>query len=218
VTAVRAVRAIRAGVRTDGRALRADAERNRLRVLEVAQEVFAKEGLEVPIDTIARRAGLGVGTLYRHFPTKEALFEAIVVDRMEQLVKDARAGAAAHDPGAAFFAFLERMAIVSAAKKDFLAALGGAALEEERIVAAKRQMKSALTVLLENAQAARAVRADVKALDVLTLVMAALGAAERHGAGPDERKRMLAVIFDGLRAAAPRPRSPRKAPRRKVPA
>ena len=59
---------------------------DRQKVLEVAQEVFAKEGLSVPIDQIARRAGLGVGTLYRHFPTKEALFEAIVVGRMEKLV------------------------------------------------------------------------------------------------------------------------------------
>ena len=94
---------------TQPRALRADAERNRQRVLQVAQELFATEGLAVPIDGIARRAGLGVGTLYRHFPTKEALFEAIVVGRMEQLVEAARAGARAHDRGGAFFGFLTRM-------------------------------------------------------------------------------------------------------------
>ena len=67
------------------RTLRADAERNRARVLKVAEEVFASEGLAVPIDEIARRAGLGVGTLYRHFPTKETLFEAIVVGRMQEI-------------------------------------------------------------------------------------------------------------------------------------
>ncbi len=181
------------------RALRADAERNRQRVLEVAQEVFAKEGLSVPIDEIARRAGLGVGTLYRHFPTKEALFEAIVVGRMEGLVSHARAAAKAGDAGRAFFDFLERMVAEGAAKKDFLTALAGTGVDMQRIAAIKQQMKRAVAVLLERAQEARAVRDDVEAVDVLTLVMGSVGAADRHGAGPRERSRLLAVIFDGLR-------------------
>ena len=71
------------------RPLRADARRNRAKVLEAAEEVFASEGLAVPIDEVARRAGVGVGTVYRHFPTKEALFEAIVVARLEALVERA---------------------------------------------------------------------------------------------------------------------------------
>jgi AcrR family transcriptional regulator len=182
------------------RALRADAERNRQRVLEVAQEVFAKEGLSAPIDEIARRAGLGVGTLYRHFPTKEALFEAIVVGRMEGLVSHARAGAKADDPGSAFFDFLERMVAEGAAKKDFLTALAGTGVDMQRIAAIKQQMKRAVAVLLERAQKARAVRDDVETVDVLTLVMGSVGAADQHGAGPRERSRLLAVIFDGLRA------------------
>src|SRR5271170_7879529 len=108
---------------TQPRPLRADAERNRQRVLEIAQQVFATEGLAVPIDEIARRAGLGVGTLYRHFPTKEALFEAIVIGRIEGLVDYAREGARAPDPGVAFFGFLSRMVEEGSAKKDFLGAL-----------------------------------------------------------------------------------------------
>src|SRR5262249_36623199 len=90
------------------RPLRADAERNRQPVLEVAQAVFASEGLAVPIDEIARRAGLGVGTLYRHFATKEALYEAILVNRMQALVEEARAAAGAEDPGEAFFEIIGR--------------------------------------------------------------------------------------------------------------
>ena len=70
--------------------MRADAVKNRARILEAAEEIFATEGVSVPIDTVAERAGLGVGTLYRHFPTKEALFEAIVVDRLEQLLETVR--------------------------------------------------------------------------------------------------------------------------------
>jgi AcrR family transcriptional regulator len=181
------------------RPLRADAERNRQRVLEVAQQVFATEGLAVPIDEIARRAGLGVGTLYRHFPTKEALFEAIVIGRIEGLVEHARLGARAPDPGAAFFGFLSRMVEDGAAKKDFLAALAGTGVDMERIAAAKQRMKRAVNVLVERAQEARALRSDVSASDVLTLVMGAVGAADRHGAGTAERKRLLTVIFDGLR-------------------
>ncbi len=184
---------------TPPRPLRADAERNRQRVLEVAQEVFASEGLAVPIDAIARRAGLGVGTLYRHFPTKEALFEAIVVGRMEQLVEHARAGAKAADPGAAFFGFLERMVDEGAAKRDFLTALAGTGVDLERIAAIKRRMKRPVAVLVERAQAAGALRGDVSATDVMTIVMGTVGAADRNGAGPAERKRLLAVIFDGLR-------------------
>jgi AcrR family transcriptional regulator len=182
------------------RPLRSDAERNRQRVLEVAQEVFAKEGLAVPIDEIARRAGLGVGTLYRHFPTKEALFEAILVGRTERLADLAQAGAKASDPGAAFFAFLSQMVEEGQAKKDYLAALAGTGVDMKQIAAAKERMKRAVAVLVVRAQKARVIRPDVGAGDVLTLVMGTVGAADRYGAGPAERKRLLGVIFDGLRA------------------
>ena len=88
------------------RPLRADAARNRARVLEVAYETFAQEGLSVPIDEIARRAGVGAGTVYRHFPTKEALFRAIVASRLQRLIDSATPLLEGDDPGAAFFAFL----------------------------------------------------------------------------------------------------------------
>jgi len=185
------------------RPLRADALRNRGRVLEVAQEVFATEGLAAPIDEIARRAGLGVGTLYRHFPTKEALFEAIVVGRMEQLVEQARAGAGRDDPGEALFEFLSRMSAESAKKKDFLAALAGKGVDLARLAALKQQMKRAVAVLVARSQRAGALRSDVGAGEVLALVMGVVGAAERHGAGPAERRRLLGVVFDGLRARRP---------------
>jgi AcrR family transcriptional regulator len=195
---------------TAARPLRADAERNRQRVLEVATQVFASEGLAVPIDEIARRAGLGVGTLYRHFPTKEALFEAIVIGRMERLVEQARAGAKAADPGAAFFGFLSGMVDDAAAKKDFMAALASTGVDMQRIAAAKQRMKKALAVLVERAQDAGAVRADLSAGDALTIVMGTARAADGHGARPAERKRLLQIVFDGLRASpalAARPRA-----------
>ena len=123
--------------RIDAPPLRADARRNRERILEVAREVFASEGLSVPIDTVAARAGIGVGTVYRHFPTKEALFAAIVTDRVEALGADARAALEDDDPGAALFGFLttmaERSATDMALADAFAAAEIGRASCRERV-------------------------------------------------------------------------------------
>src|SRR5258707_13088647 len=100
------------------RPLRADARRNREKVLHAAREAFAASGLGVPLDEIAARAGVGPGTVYRHFPAKEALFEAVVTARITDLGTDARARADASDPGEAFFGFLARIAGEGAAKRD----------------------------------------------------------------------------------------------------
>src|SRR5271156_3785025 len=101
-----------------GRPLRADAARNREKVLSAAREAFAESGYGVPLDEIAARAGVGPGTVYRHFPAKEALFEAVATARVEDLLRDARARADADDPGAAFFGFIDQIGRESAAKRD----------------------------------------------------------------------------------------------------
>src|SRR5918911_4008434 len=93
------------------RPLRADAARNRARVLEVAYDTFAADGLSVPIDEIARRAGVGAGTVYRHFPTKEDLYRAVVDDRLRTIVDSGRALLGAGDSGAALFTFLRSMVL-----------------------------------------------------------------------------------------------------------
>src|SRR6478609_9606079 len=93
------------------RPLRADAARNRARVLEVAYETFAADGLGVPIDEIARRAGVGAGTVYRHFPTKEDLYRAVIEDRIRGVVSDGRALVAGDDPGQALFTFLRSLVL-----------------------------------------------------------------------------------------------------------
>lgn len=181
--------------------LRADAERNREHLLKVAQEVFAAEGLAVPIDEIARRAGLGVGTLYRHFPTKQALFLAIVVDRMERLVAEARALASAPDPGEAFFGCLSRMVHEASAKKDFMDALSGTREELGRTWAGiAGRYRAALAVLLERAQASGAVRRDVSVIEVHALLMGMFASLEQLGRDAVQaRERLLAVLCDGLR-------------------
>ena len=181
--------------------LRADAERNRRRVLEVAQTVFAAEGLAVPIDEIARRAGLGVGTLYRHFPTKEALFEAIVIGRMQVLVDEARERRTAKDAGEAFFEILARIGEESHVKKDFLDALAGAGSDVARALGGlKEDLHVAFEHLLKRAQRAKAVRRDVDAREVMALAMGALGACKRLGVDARGQERLLAIVRDGLRA------------------
>jgi AcrR family transcriptional regulator len=184
------------------RPLRADAERNRQRVLEVAQAVFAAEGLAVPIDEIARRAGLGVGTLYRHFPTKEALFEAIVIGRMQALVDEARECRSAKDAGEAFFAILSRIVEEGAVKKDFLEALAASGSDVARTLGAlKKELHAALELVLKRAQRAKAVRRDVDVREVLALTTGTMTAAKHHGVDARGRERLLAIMRDGLRAA-----------------
>src|SRR4029453_6912389 len=100
------------------RTVRADARRNRARLLQVAAEAFATGGLGVPLDEIARRAGVGPGTLYPHFPAKEALFAAVVHDRLRNLVDAARALRHAGDAGAALFEFVDLLVVEAAPKKD----------------------------------------------------------------------------------------------------
>ena len=127
------------GAAGPGRALRADAARNREKVLRAARDAFAESGYGVPLDEIAARAGVGPGTVYRHFPTKEALFEAVVTVRVQDLVDDARARADASDPGGAFFGFLARVAAESAAKRDLPDAISIAGSLREDLNAARRR-------------------------------------------------------------------------------
>jgi AcrR family transcriptional regulator len=188
-----------AGISEGGRPLRADAQRNRLRVLEAAEAVFASEGISVPVDVIAEKAGVGVGTLYRHFPTKEKLFEAILVQRLEELVADARGRLDSDDPGAAFFGFLRHLVDEVVLKRDFILAMSGAGVEFEVVAAdAKEDLQSAVADLLHAAQAAGAVRGDVTGAVVLSLVGGTCMAAEGHHqeAAPLD---LLQIICDGLR-------------------
>jgi AcrR family transcriptional regulator len=184
----------------DDKPLRADALRNRQRVLEIAQEVFATEGLAVPIDEIARRAGVGVGTLYRHFPTKEALYAAVVLRRLEDAVANAQARMRSPDPGAAFFGFVERLVNEGSSKKDLIEALGAIDSDLKATLGdAKLELKAALAKLLARAQRAGSVRKDATVLDVFALVRGPFAAIGRE-ADPEARARLLNIVCDGLRA------------------
>src|SRR5262245_61907213 len=112
------------------RPMRADAARNRARVLEVAYETFAADGLGVPIDEIARRAGVGAGTVYRHFPTKEDLYRAVVEDRIRSIADMGRALLVEGKPGEALFTFLRSMVLLwGATDRGLSEALAGLGID-----------------------------------------------------------------------------------------
>ncbi|WP_280317040.1 TetR/AcrR family transcriptional regulator [Nocardia wallacei] len=180
------------------RAPRADARRNRERVLAAAQAAFAAEGISVPLDEIARRAGVGPGTVYRHFPTKEALFHAAITDNVERMIDYARGLTTAADPGAAFFELLDRMVTEGGVKRDLAEALGGH--EAAGTSVPTKELVTEIDVLLRRAQQSGAVRADIGTDDLMRILKGAFLAAHTTDADEQQRSRAFAVVFDGLRA------------------
>lgn len=180
------------------RSPRADAVRNRTRLLEVAFETFATEGLAVPIDEIARRAGVGAGTVYRHFPTKDALLAAIVTDRLDQHTRHAAEVAERAEPGPAFFEFLNWVVLEGAVDQGLMEALAGTGYDLAAAVPhAEREWLLALERLLTAAQAAEAVRDDLDIADVKSLVVG-YQAMLRHRADPAAVDRLIAMLNAGL--------------------
>jgi AcrR family transcriptional regulator len=189
----------------DGRPQRADALRNRAKVLEAAEAVFDARGTTASTEEVARAAGVGIGTVFRHFPTKEALLEAVYVARLRKLADEAEGLASADDPGEAFFAFFTRVVGHAATKNAFSAALMEAGVDVRESTAETGQgLKRALATLLTRAQESAAVRRDVGLPEVMTLLVGASQVAEHVGGDGGVRDRALAVVFDGLRAAPDR--------------
>lgn len=180
------------------RPLRVDARRNRERVLAAAQEAFAAEGISVPLDDIARRAGVGAGTVYRHFPTKEALFTAAIIDRVERAAAYARELGTADDAGSAFFEFLAFLGSENGVKRDLADAVGS-----DRLAALgpAADLSTAIGTLLVRAQRAGAIRPDLGVDDLMLILKAGFGATREA----DDRQRRLtfSVILDGLRRVEP---------------
>ncbi|MEO3873390.1 helix-turn-helix domain-containing protein [Nonomuraea sp. B12E4] len=187
------------------RELRADARRNREQVLRTAQQLFATEGLGVSLDEIARRAGVGPGTVHRHFPSKEALYLAVAIDQIEHLVAEAEALATTGDP-AALFTLLSRMMATGAENATVKSALVAAEFDlRTSAPGVAADLTRHVADLLARARAAGAVRPDVTVEEVMALVAGAF-AAIRHANAETSAKRsahIARLILDGLR---PHPR------------
>jgi AcrR family transcriptional regulator len=191
---------------------RADARRNRARLLEVAEAVFAAKGIGASTEEIAREAGVGVGTLFRHFPTKEALLETVFVGRLQRLAETAQAISTTEDPGTAFFTFFALVVHEASAKNVFADALEEAGVNVQHATSeVGHQLSRALETLLGNAQQAGTVRDDIGVTELKALLVGASRAVEHTNGDPAIQSRTLAVVLDGLRP----PRSARTQTTRK---
>lgn len=190
--------------------LRADAQRNLVRVLDAAREVFAEQGIDAPVTEIADRAGVGVGTIFRRFPTKDDLLVAVVEQRTQQLIEAADLALESPDPGAALRGFMETATAMQISDVCWCEA-GADLFEREGIRELTDVLVGKIGELLTSAQTAGQIRSDVRALDIPVLLMAvAKSGLMLEDAVPGAWKRYLAIILDGLRpeAARPLPRRP----------
>jgi AcrR family transcriptional regulator len=191
--------------------VRADATRNRARILAVAFAAFAADGLGVSVHEIARRTGVGTGTVSRHFPTKEALIEAVIVDRAGHLMEQGRVLREAHagDPAAAFLGFFAVLVQEMTADKGLGDALAGAGIDLEATVAGSGyDVTGMLGGLLADAQQAGAIRPDASLADVKALMTGCLhddppvtgSGPGRPGVAADVVRRRVEIVGAGLRA------------------
>jgi AcrR family transcriptional regulator len=193
------------------RVLRADAERNRERILAAAREVFAERGLDAPFEAIAQRAGVGQATLYRRFPRRQDLVVACFAPKLAEYAAEVEEALAAPDAWTGFCAFFEHVCAMQAADQGVQDVLTTTfptdrAVEEQRAHAFER-----LTELIRRAQAQEGLRADFVPEDVVLLLMANAGVVRAmRDAAPDAWRRFVGLMLDALRAerAHPLPPSP----------
>jgi AcrR family transcriptional regulator len=190
---------------SEARALRADARRNADLLIAAAREAFASNGANAPLDDIARAAGVGSGTLYRHFPTRLALIEAVYRDSVERLCADGERLATTEAPAAALVDWLRGFVTVVSEKRGLAAALSDEGRAQSLFGECHAMINAAGSALLNRAKDAGAIRADVPLDDVLKMAKAFALAAETSPEGPALAERLLALSMDGLR---PRTSSP----------
>jgi AcrR family transcriptional regulator len=186
---------------TAERPLRRDAERNRQRILKAASEVFAARGLGVTMDEIAEHAGVGVGTVYRRFPQKELLIEALFEERLDEIVSLARQALTEDDPWEALIGFLERGQELQAANRGLKELVLSTEHGRERVASVRQRLAPLGEQLIERAQAAGKLRPDIEDTD-LPLIQVMLGAVVDFARDVDANawRRLFAILVDGLRA------------------
>jgi AcrR family transcriptional regulator len=183
------------------RPLRRDAERNRQRILDAARVVFADRGLSGSHDDIAREAGVGVGTVYRRFPDKEQLIDALFEARIQEIADVARAATAHPDPWEALVGFLMRTQELQSQDRGLKELVLGGSRGAERAVAARSLIAPLASQVLQRAKDAGVVRGDFELTD-LPMIQLAIGtiAEASRDVAPDVWRRMMSLVIDGLRA------------------
>lgn len=185
--------------------MRADARRNRERLIAAALAAFAAHGADnASLEEIAKRAGLGIGTLYRHFPTRQALLESVYRDQVEALCEQATVLLKADSPAEALGTWLRALVDFSTTKRSMTTALMASLdKDSELISSSSTALRSAAQSLLARAQRAGEIRPDADATDLLRLSHAIVVATERPSAHPDQTGRLLGLMLDGLRTGSP---------------
>ena len=183
------------------RPMRADAQRNYAKLLGAASAAFVESGADdVSLEGIARRAGVGIGTLYRHFPTRQALLEAVYQDQAEQLAARADELLRSDSPAEAFAIWLHALVAFSSTKRSLTAAMVAILGKDSELMSmCSKLIKDSAEALLARAQQAGAVRADVNSTDVIRLMHGVSMVTEYAPGDPGQADRMLALILDGLR-------------------
>jgi len=191
--------------------MRSDAERNRRLVLEAATHAFAEEGLDVGMAEIARRAGVGNATVFRRFPSKDALIEAIVDEKIAELIAAAQRAAEIEDPWDSLVDALEKTAALQARDHGFFQATEEFMLRHPGLLRRHRPVFEAVDRLVVRAQEAGVVRDDVTTLDLIGLVKGSVACLPpSRGLRDDGWRRYLLIMLDALRpeAATPLPVPP----------
>ncbi|MFL6122058.1 TetR/AcrR family transcriptional regulator [Actinophytocola sp.] len=187
---------------TGERTLRADARRNRARILEVAAAVFAEQGASASTEAVAERAGVAIGTVFRHFPTKPDLLRAVVMDVLDRLIDDVDA-LLNDDPrdATALFEFCTRVMSASTRNRAVFERLAETGTRVN-VGDALTRLRPAVDLLLERAQQAGAVRDDLRADDLSALLAAICQGAMTDGWSEQLRHRALTILFEGIRPVA----------------
>jgi AcrR family transcriptional regulator len=195
--------------------LRVDAERNRGRIVEAAQAAFAERGLEVPLEDVAGRAGVGIATLYRRFPTRENLIAACFERRVAEYARAAEEALEAPDAWSGFCMYVERICAMQAEDRGLKDVLTRT-FPNAKVLEAHRMRGYELSVrMIARAQASGALRADFVPEDLVLLLMANAGVVQGAGeAAPDAWRRFVAMMLEAFRAdgatALPAPPTPRQ--------
>jgi AcrR family transcriptional regulator len=180
------------------RPLRADARRNRERIVKAARAVFADQGIEAQIDDVAKRAKVGVGTVYRHFPTKEAIVDALVRERFEEIAGYAQEALQRDDAWEGFCELIWRAAERNALDRAFCEVVAGT---DQSTVVEETGLARSTEELMAHAKAQGKMRADATVLDVQIMMCGAGSVMFSMLTAPDLWRRYLTLMLDGLRAS-----------------
>ena len=198
----------------EGAGLRVDAERNRQRIIATAREMFAERGIDVPMEDIARRAGVGVGTLYRRYPTRADLVIAAFEAKMTAYAEAARDALADPDPWSGFCGYVERICAMQAGDRGFTTVLTMSFPTAKRFEADRDRGFADFSALVDRAKAAGRLRADFVTEDLPMVLLANAGVlAATADAAPDTWRRLVGYLLQACAADAARPLPDPPAPR-----